>query len=161
MKKLHVVLDNIRSVFNVGSFFRTADAVGSTKLYLCGITATPDNPKIVKTALGATESVEWEYFDNTLDAIKQLKKDDVPIFVVELTPQAEHFQKIQYPDTVALVFGHERKGVSELVLQNADKVVFIPMSGIKESLNVSVAGGIIMYEARWRKDSSKIYSEMR
>ena len=146
-KKMYVVLDNIRSVFNVGSFFRTADAVGNAELCLCGITATPDNPKMFKTALGATESVEWSYFNNVMEAIDQLKAESVPIYSVELIEGAEHFQKVKYPDTIALVFGHEKNGVSGFALDKSDKIIYIPMSGIKESLNVATSAGIVMNEA--------------
>jgi 23S rRNA (guanosine2251-2'-O)-methyltransferase len=171
--KLHVVLDNIRSVFNVGSVFRTADAVGNVKLYLCGMTATPDHIKIKKTALGSTESVQWEYFHNTTDAIQHIKSlnidakdfidktdtkdisqnNSIPVYAVELTPEAKHFQQIQYPTPVALVFGHERRGVDQRVLDLCDECIMIPMAGIKESLNVSTTAGILMYEAIREKKS--------
>ena len=146
MYRLHVVLDNIRSVFNVGSIFRTADAVGGVKLYLCGITPTPENPKMIKTALGATKSVDWKYFNNTLDAVNKIKEMRIPVFSVELEENAEHFQKVKYPIPVALVFGHERNGVSGLILEKSYKIVYIPMSGVKESLNVATTAGIMMYE---------------
>jgi len=145
--RLHIVLDNIRSVFNVGSIFRTADAVGGVKLYLCGMTATPDNPKMIKTALGSTESVSWEYFTKTTDALANIKKMKIDVYAVELNEKSEHFQKVKYPTPICLVFGHERKGVSELVIDMSDKIVYIPMGGIKESLNVANTAGIIMYEA--------------
>ena len=145
--RLHIVLDNIRSAFNVGSIFRTADAVGGCKLYLCGMTATPDNPKILKTALGSQISVPSVYFKNVLDAIEEIKKHNIPVFAVELSQQSEHFQTVKYPNPVALVFGHERNGVNNLILDRADKIVSIPMKGIKESLNVANSAGIVLYEA--------------
>jgi len=149
--RLHIILDNIRSAFNVGSVFRTADAVGSAKLYLCGITATPENIKLRKTALGATETVQWQYHESTIEAVNELKAQNIPIFAIELTPQAEHFQTIIYPHEVALVFGHEKRGISQPVLDLCDLHVMIPMNGIKESLNVATTAGIIMYEAVRKK----------
>jgi tRNA G18 (ribose-2'-O)-methylase SpoU len=140
-------LDNIRSVFNVGSVFRTADATGQAKIYLCGMTATPDYLKMRKTALGATENVTWEYFHSTVDAVNSIKQNGIPVFAIELTPKAKHFQKIVYPNPVALVFGHERRGVDQRVLDLCDECIMIPMGGIKESLNVSTTAGIIMFEA--------------
>jgi 23S rRNA (guanosine2251-2'-O)-methyltransferase len=144
---IHIVLDNIRSAFNVGSVFRTADAVGNTKIYLCGMTSDIDNPKLYKTALGATESVPSRHFSDPQEAIKHLKKSQIPIYSVELTDNAEHFQQIKYPKPVALVFGHERLGVNQLWIDESDKEVFLPMNGIKKSLNVANTASIMMYEA--------------
>ncbi|HQG57726.1 MAG TPA: RNA methyltransferase [Candidatus Dojkabacteria bacterium] len=145
--RLHIVLDNIRSVFNVGSIFRTADATGCAKIYICGMTPTPENPKMYKTALGAIETVPWEYYKTTLDAINELKERHIPIVSVELTDDAYHFQSYDYPHEVALVFGHERLGVNNLVLAQSDAKIMIPMLGIKESLNVANTASIIMFEA--------------
>lgn len=145
--RLHIVLDNIRSVFNVGSIFRTADATACAKIYICGMSPTPDNPKMKKTALGSTESVPFEYFTNTLEALAKLKSLKVPIYAVELTDNAEHFQQIKYPHEVALVLGHEKMGVNQLVLDQCDKSVYIPMGGVKESLNVANTASILMFEA--------------
>lgn len=145
--KIHVVLDNIRSAFNVGSIFRSADGAGSVeKIYLCGITADVDNPKLEKTALGAIDMVNSEHYEETLDALKELKDMGIPIFVVELTNDAEDFQNVEYPDEVALVFGHEKRGVSDEILNMADKKIFIPMRGKKESLNVANCATTIFYE---------------
>lgn len=145
--RLHIVLDNIRSVFNVGSIFRTADATGCAKIYICGMSPTPDNPKMKKTALGSTDSVPYEYFTNTLEAISKIKSLQIPIYAVELSDKSEHFQKVQYPYEVALVFGHERIGVNQLVLDQCEKNIFIPMGGVKESLNVANTASILMFEA--------------
>lgn len=144
--KLHIVLDNIRSAFNVGSVFRTTDAVGDCKIYLCGITTDIDNPKLYKTALGATESVPSLYFGNPIDALNSLKEADIPIYSLELTDSANHFQKISYPKPLALILGHERLGVSQPFLEASNKQIYIPMNGIKESLNVANAAAIAMYE---------------
>jgi tRNA G18 (ribose-2'-O)-methylase SpoU len=145
--RLHVILDNIRSAFNVGGIFRTSDAVGGVKLYLCGMTATPENIKMKKTALGATDSVEWEYFTNTMDAVAKVRELKIPLVAIELTEKSVHFQQYKYSNPVALVLGHEVRGVNQLVLDVCDAAVVVPMAGIKESLNVGTTAGIVMYEA--------------
>jgi len=145
--EIYIVLDNIRSAFNVGSIFRSADGAGSVKkIYLCGITTDIDNPKLDKTALGATDMVPSEHYDTTLEAIEELKEKGIPIYCVELTKDAQNFQEIKYPQKVALVFGHEKKGINQDILKKADKVVYIPMRGRKESLNVANCASIILYE---------------
>ncbi len=144
-----IVLDNIRSANNVGSFFRTADAFRIQKIYLCGITATPPNKEIQKTALGATESVEWEYFENTPELIEELKKQGVLTISVE---QAEHSVMLDSlphefaEKTIAIVFGNEVHGVDENVMEKCSYCVEIPQWGTKHSLNVAVSGGIVLWE---------------
>jgi 23S rRNA (guanosine2251-2'-O)-methyltransferase len=151
MKKVILVLDNIRSAFNVGSIFRTADAVGNTKILLCGITPTPENPKMFKTSLGAEKTVAWEYHTNTSNIIMKLKKKKIPIYAAELTENGKHFQNFEYfknnKNTIVLIFGHERHGISQPVLDLCDDYIYIPMKGIKESLNVSIVASILMFEA--------------
>lgn len=151
MKKLIVVLDNVRSSFNVGSIFRSADATNCTEIYLCGITPTPENPKMFKTSLGSEKTVKWKYFSNTLDAIEALTKEQIPIYAVELVDNSEHFQQVKYfntdTNTIAMVFGHEKNGISEPVLDNCDKFIHIPMQGNKESLNVAITASILIFEA--------------
>lgn len=145
--EIHIVLDNIRSAFNVGSIFRSADGAGSVKkIYLCGITTQIDNPKLDKTALGATEMIPSEYYDNTMEAIEELKEKGIPIYSVELTDDALDFQKVKYPQKIALIFGHEKRGVNEEILKKMDKKIYIPMRGKKESLNVANCASIILYE---------------
>ena len=145
--KIHIVLDNIRSVFNVGSIFRSADGAGSVeKIYLCGITSPIDNPKLEKTALGATEMVDSEHYDTTEEAIEELRSRKIPIYAVELTEKAQNFQEIKYPNELAIVFGHEKKGVEEDILKESDNHIMIPMRGKKESLNVANCASIILYE---------------
>jgi len=145
--EIHIVLDNIRSAFNVGSIFRSADGAGSVKkIYLCGITTQIDNPKLDKTALGATEMIPSEYYDTTMEAIEELKEKGIPIYSVELTPDAQNFQDIKYPEKIALIFGHEKRGVDEEILKKVDKTVYIPMRGKKESLNVANCASIMLYE---------------
>lgn len=142
-----IVLDNIRSVLNVGSIFRTADAMGA-ELWLCGITPTPKLPRISKTALGAEHSVKWRYFENTVDAIATAKREftKIKIVAVEQVTGAESLWDIKFSSSVALIFGHEREGVSAEAIEEADQLVEIPMFGKKESLNVAVAVGMVLYE---------------
>jgi tRNA G18 (ribose-2'-O)-methylase SpoU len=145
--EIHIVLDNIRSAFNVGSIFRSADGAGSVKkIYLCGITADTDNPKLEKTALGSLDLVDSEHYENTLDAIEELKSKNIPIYGVELTEDAKNFQKIKYPNRLAIVLGHEKKGIQKVILDLCDKKIMIPMRGYKESLNVANCTSIILYE---------------
>lgn len=143
--KIHVILDNIRSAYNVGSIFRTADATGCAKLYLCGITPKPGNIKLSKTALGATDFVPWEYYKDTTDAVKRVHGEGVDVFAVEITDSAENYKKVSYPDEVAFVLGHEVRGIDQRVLDLCNKCVMIPMLGEKESLNVATTAGIIMF----------------
>lgn len=145
--KIHIVLDNIRSAFNVGSIFRSADGAGSVeKIYLCGITADIDNPKLEKTALGALETVHSEHYDTTLDAIEELRDRNIQIYAIELTDDAENFQEVEYPQEVALVLGHEKRGVQDEILDKCDKKIMVPMRGFKESLNVANCASIVLYE---------------
>jgi 23S rRNA (guanosine2251-2'-O)-methyltransferase len=145
--EIHIVLDNIRSAFNVGSIFRSADGAGSVKkIYLCGITTEIDNPKLDKTALGATDMIPSDHYDTTDEAIEELKEMGIPIYAVELTDDALDFQKIEYPSKVALLFGHEKRGVADDLLDKVDKKIYIPMRGLKESLNVANCASIILYE---------------
>ncbi|WP_370392491.1 RNA methyltransferase [uncultured Winogradskyella sp.] len=143
-----IVLDNIRSLNNIGSVFRTSDAFLVEKIYLCGITAKPPHNDIRKTALGSTESVEWDYFESTLEAIKTLKKQNVTICSIE---QAEHAVMLNdfEPDkntTYAFVFGNEVKGVAQEVVDASDVVVEIPQFGTKHSLNISVSAGVVIWD---------------
>lgn len=145
--EIHIILDNIRSAFNVGSIFRSADGAGYVKkIYLCGITTEIDNPKLDKTALGATEMIPSEHYDSTEEAVDEIKEMGIPIYAVELTDDAVHFQKIEYPSKIALLFGHEKKGVDSTLLPRVDKKIYIPMRGMKESLNVANCASIMLYE---------------
>ena len=141
-----VVLDNIRSMHNIGSIFRTCDAIGNCSIYLCGICATPPNKQIHKTALGATESVDWKYFHTTKKALIQLKKEEYELIVVEQTKKSiplNHFNTEK--KKIALIFGNEIKGVSSDSLELAKVFVEINQYGIKKSMNVSVATGIVLW----------------
>ncbi|WP_372369453.1 RNA methyltransferase [Candidatus Uabimicrobium sp. HlEnr_7] len=150
---LYFVLDNVRSAFNVGSAFRTADAGSIKQICICGISAYPPNKKLAKTALGATDSVPWKYYDTTVEAIKNLKSQGVNICIVELTSHSENFWEHSFAKPTALVFGHEVTGVSEETLELADCFVHIPMNGKKSTLNVATSVGVVMFEAlrQWRK----------
>lgn len=145
--KIHIVLDNLRSAFNVGSIFRSADGAGSVeRIYLCGITTDIDNPKLEKTALGALETVKSQHYDTTMEAVKELKEKNIPIYTVELTKNAKNYQKIEYPDELAIVFGHEKKGVNDEILKISDEIIYVPMRGFKKSLNVANCASIVLYE---------------
>lgn len=143
-----LVLDNIRSLNNVGTFFRTGDAFNVQKIFLCGITAKPPHRDIHKTALGATETVEWEYAQSTIDAIHQLKSEGVRTLVLEQTEQTTMLQTLEWngKEPVALIFGNEVDGVQQEIVDCCDEVVEIPQFGTKHSFNVSVSAGIVLWE---------------
>jgi len=140
------VIDDIRSLHNVGAIFRTADGAGLDKLYLCGITGTPPRNEIRKTSLGAEDAVSWEYHHNALDVTQRLQQQGYQIVVLEHTTHSIDFQKAKYEFPLCLVVGHEHYGVSDQVVQMSDLAIEIPMFGLKQSLNVSVAFGIAVYE---------------
>ncbi len=143
---IYVVLDNIRSLHNVGAIFRTSDAVLVEKIYLCGITGHPPRKQITKTALGAEELVPWEYREDASAVLRELKADGVQVVAVELAEGAEHYAKFDYQSPVCLVFGHEVEGVSEAVMKEIDHAVYLPMLGRANSLNVATCYGIMVYE---------------
>lgn len=143
-----VVLDNIRSLNNIGSVFRTSDAFLIEKVYLCGITAKPPHRDIQKTALGATETVEWEYFENTIDTVKELKNNGYKIAAIE---QAENSimlneYSISENEKLAIIFGNEVNGVEQKVIDECDIVIEIPQFGTKHSLNISVSVGVVIWD---------------
>ena len=143
-----VILDNIRSLNNIGSVFRTSDAFLVKKIYLCGITATPPHKDIHKTALGSTETVEWEYVENIIDLIQSLKSENIKVISIEQAENATMLNDFQ-PDpnnTYALVFGNEVKGVKQDVVSASDLVLEIPQFGTKHSLNISVSAGIVIWD---------------
>ena len=143
-----VVLDNVRSMHNVGAVFRTSDAFLIEKIYLCGITATPPNKEIHKTALGATETVTWEYTKDVLEVVNQLKSENVKVYSVEQTENAimlDDFQP-EINTKYALIFGNEVKGVSQEAINLSDGVIEIPQLGSKHSLNISVSAGIVIWD---------------
>lgn len=145
---LIIILDNIRSLNNIGSVFRTADAFLTEKIYLCGITAQPPHKDIHKTALGATETVEWEYVKNTIELVEKLKQENIIVLSVEQAENAVmlHDFKPQKGAKYAVIFGNEVKGVSQEVVTVSDEVIEIPQYGTKHSLNISVSAGVVVWD---------------
>ena len=148
---VHLVLDNVRSALNTGSVFRTADAFRIAKIHLCGITAAPPHREIQKTALGSTESVPWQYWENTLDAVKQLQSLGIKVLAVEQVKDSISLVEFTLPQSeIALIFGHEMEGVAQEVVNACDGSIEIPQEGIKHSLNISVSAGILCWEL-WKQ----------
>lgn len=145
---LIVILDNVRSLNNIGSIFRTADAFLIKKIYLCGITAKPPHREIHKTALGATESVDWEYVEDPEDVVQQLQKEGIFVAAIEQAEEVVFLDEFSVePDkTYAVVFGNEVKGVQQKVVSAADAVIEIPQLGTKHSLNISVSVGVVLWD---------------
>jgi 23S rRNA (guanosine2251-2'-O)-methyltransferase len=139
---------NIRSLWNVGSFFRTADAMGIEKIYLAGYTAQPPRREISKTAIGAEDWIDWEYKEDPIQAINDLKEDGWKVVGLELEEGAQKIADYSPTEKICLVLGHEVTGVPEEIIKLCDDVVYIPMHGKKESLNVSVALGIALDRLR-------------
>ena len=152
-----IVLDNVRSLNNVGSTFRTADAFLLQAIYLCGITGTPPNKEIEKTALGATHTVAWKHFDSTLQAVQQLKDEGYTVIAVEQVEQSIPLDQYQSAPNqrTALIFGHEVHGVDQAVIDACDQVIEIPQGGSKHSLNIAVCVGILAWEFLPKASSSK------
>lgn len=142
-----IVLDNIRSLSNVGAFFRTADAFRIEALYLCGITACPPHREIHKTALGADETVSWRYFETTEEACRALLEEGYRIFAVEQVEGSEPMQNFGFAPHTAFILGNEVEGVSEEALPYCESAIELPQEGTKHSINVSVCAGIVMWEA--------------
>ena len=145
---LIVILDNVRSLNNVGSIFRSADAFRIQHIYLCGITATPPHKDIQKTALGSTEAVDWSYAKDTLAVVEKLQSVNVKVMAIEQAENATILQDF-YPNNqsiYALVFGHEVKGVNQAVVNQCDGVIEIPQFGTKHSLNIAVCGGLVLWD---------------
>lgn len=144
-REFFLILHNIRSAYNVGSIFRTADAADASKIYIGGYTPAPDNPKVAKTSLGAEKSVAWEKVFNTWKAIEELKSKGVSVVGLEQSALSKDYSKFKPKFPLAIVVGNEVKGLSPDILKRCDSVWHIPMRGKKESLNVSVATGIFVY----------------
>lgn len=145
---LTVILDDVRSLHNVGSVFRTGDAFRIEAVYLCGITATPPHPEIHKTALGGEDSVQWRYFASATDAVRELQKEGVFVYSIEQVEGSTKLQDLRLDATrrYAVVFGNEVKGVHQEVVDISDGCLEIPQFGTKHSLNVSVTAGIVVWE---------------
>jgi tRNA G18 (ribose-2'-O)-methylase SpoU len=145
-KSFYVICDNIRSLENIGSIFRTSDALNIDKIFLCGISGKPPSKKISKSALGAEDFIPFEYFFNTWRLIEKLKKEKVYIIALEKTKKSRDYTEINPKFPAAIILGNEVRGVSKPAIKRSDKVIHIPMAGKKESLNVAVAFGVAGYE---------------
>jgi len=146
-----IILDNVRSAINVGSIFRTSDAFLIEKIILCGITAIPPDKEIRKTALGATDSVKWEFFENTINAVSKLKAEGYHIIGIEQTDKSTMLNDISLPKkSIAIIVGNEVNGVAQEVINMCNEVIEVPQFGTKHSLNISVATGIVIWEL-WKK----------
>jgi tRNA G18 (ribose-2'-O)-methylase SpoU len=143
-----IILDDIRSLNNIGSVFRTADAFLIEKIYLCGITACPPNKEIHKTALGATDTVEWQYVENIIEVIADLKSKNIQVFAIEQVENAIFLQdfKVENDKKYAIIFGNEVFGVSQNAIENCNGTIEIPQLGTKHSLNIAVSAGIVVWD---------------
>lgn len=146
---IYIILDNVMDTYNVGSIFRLADAVAARKVILCGETETPPHTRIKKASINTTEWVEWEHFDSTVEAVKNLRSKikDLKVIAVEQDAKSVSYEKADYGFPVALIVGHETTGVSREVLEQCDQIVEIPMWGVNISLNVVVSLAIVLYKA--------------
>ncbi len=154
---IYVIAENIRSLHNVGSIFRTSDAARISKLYLCGFSGQPPRNEISKTALGADKTVPWEYQREAVKVVHKLKKENIPIIILEHTDSCDEYTALNYTSPLCLVIGNEVEGISEDVVKLADQAIEIPMFGIKHSLNVGVAYGIVLFHIlEQQKKSGKI-----
>lgn len=151
------VLENVRSAYNVGSIFRTADAFLLEAVYLCGYTAHPPHKEIKKTALGADESVHWKHFKTIAEAINDLKGNGYKIYAIEQATASMKLQEVQYAgEKIAVIFGNEVSGVEQSTIEQCDGCIEIPQLGMKHSLNVSVVAGVVLWElVRTRMESSR------
>lgn len=149
-----VILDNIRSLNNIGSVFRSSDAFAIEKIYLCGYTATPPHREIRKTAIGATESVDWEHQENILDVIQALKNQQYEVFAIEQTENSIKLQDFKPKGKLAIIMGNEVEGVQQEAIDLCDGVIEIPQEGTKHSLNISVSCGIVLWDIYQKLKSS-------
>jgi 23S rRNA (guanosine2251-2'-O)-methyltransferase len=152
---LSLCLDNLRSAYNVGSIFRTAAAAGINQIFLCGITPLPLNPKVNKTALGSVQFVSWSHHCDTAKCLAYLKSQRYLIISLEVDPHASSLYQYQFSGQTCLVVGNEKNGLNQNLLALSDRVIMIPQSGAKESLNVSVATAITLYE--WHRQQLQLY----
>jgi tRNA G18 (ribose-2'-O)-methylase SpoU len=144
---LYIILDNLRSAFNVGAIFRTCDALRVSGLFLCGYTAFPPHLKLSKTSLGTIDFVPWKKFETTALAVRCLQEQRVPVWAAETTSRSKPFHDVVYPRKLGLVFGNEALGVGRDVLEIVDEIIEIPLHGFKNSLNVATAVGIVGFKA--------------
>jgi tRNA G18 (ribose-2'-O)-methylase SpoU len=148
-RDIYFILDDILDTYNVGGIFRLADGIGVKKVYLCGVTETPPNPRIKKASINTTEWVTWEYKENALMAIESLKKEipGIKIIAIEQDSKSVPYTKIDYMLPIAFLVGNETAGVSSQVLEKCDKIAEIPMFGVNKSLNVIISLGIVAFNA--------------
>lgn len=144
---LYIILDNLRSAFNVGAIFRTCDTLRVRGLFLCGYTAFPPHLKLTKTSLGTVDYVPWKRFETTVEAVRFLQEQLVPVWAAETTSHSKKFNEVSYPKEIGIVFGNEALGVGREVLEMVDEIIEIPLYGYKNSLNVATAVGIIGFRA--------------
>ena len=144
---LYLVLDNLRSAFNVGSIFRTADTARLSRVITCGYTAHPPHPKLDKTALGTLDYVDTEHTASTLDSVLSLQQQGIPVWALETTSRSKLYTSLPYPRPLAVVLGNEALGVDREVLERCDELIEIPMFGFKNSLNVAAATAVVVFEA--------------
>lgn len=156
-RPLSLILDNLRSSFNVGSIFRSADCFGVDKIFICGYTATPQNRKVLKTAMGTTDHVEWQQFEKTEDSIIFLKNNGITIYALETTTAAKDISEVTFAKPAALILGNEALGISQEILKLADEVIAIPLAGWKNSLNVAATAAIACHEIcrQWNEKKSE------
>lgn len=146
-KDIYIILDNVLDTYNIGGFFRLADAVGAKGVYLCGGCATPPNHRIVKASVGTYQLVDWQYFSDVSMAIEEVRSLGASVFAVEQTEKSQDYRRVDYKSPAAFLFGNESYGLSETALGLIDVAVEIPMYGFNKSLNVMVAAGLVLYEA--------------
>jgi len=146
-KPLYIILDNLRSAFNVGSIFRLCDAMRVSGLFLCGYTASPPHVKLEKTSLGTIDYVPWRKFPSTIEAVRFLKEQNIPVWAAETTSASVPYDKACYPSPLGIVFGNEALGVSADVLSLCDGLVEIPLQGFKNSINVAASCAVIGFAA--------------
>ena len=161
-KPITVLLDNLRSAFNVGSIIRTADCARLEKIICCGITAHPPHKKLEKTTLGALEYITCEYRKTVMEAVLELKSRHIPVYALELTNRSRILWKTRFPLPLGLILGNEALGVSHEVLREADDIIEIPVLGFKNSMNVAVAFGIVLYEIQrqhWESGDRRLWKQ--
>jgi tRNA G18 (ribose-2'-O)-methylase SpoU len=151
-REVHFVLDNLRSAFNVGSLFRTAESFGLTHIHLCGYTATPENSKAAKSALGTQDWIKWTYWQSTLECLEQLKGEGVSLYALETAEGAIELSEVLPKNPAALIFGNERYGLAAPVLKRADYIIKVALAGKKNSLNVGVCAGIAAHHFSSNKE---------
>ncbi len=152
---LYIILDNLRSAFNVGAIFRLCDTMRVSGLFLCGYTAAPPHVKLEKTSLGTIQYVPWKKFSHATEAVQFLKEQGIPVWAAETTSHSKPYDKVKIPETLGIVFGNEALGVSRGVMDVCDRLIEIPTYGFKNSLNVATACSVIGYKVLERMKTKK------